>query len=53
MLGLSARINERQQSGRTVYQVRLGPFQNKRDADAARSRVEGSGMETALVRVQR
>lgn len=53
MLGMSARINERQQSGRTVYQVRLGPFQNKREADNARSRVEDSGMETALVRVQR
>lgn len=53
MLGLSARVNERQQAGRTIYQVRLGPFQNKRDADAARSRAENSGMETALVRVQR
>ncbi|MDO4795269.1 MAG: SPOR domain-containing protein [Brachymonas sp.] len=53
MLGLSARINERQQSGRTVYQVRLGPFQSKREADAARSRVENGGLETALVRVQR
>lgn len=53
MLGMSARINERQQSGRTVYQVRLGPFQNKREADAARARVENNGMETALVRVQR
>ncbi|MDO4769439.1 MAG: SPOR domain-containing protein [Brachymonas sp.] len=53
MLGLSARINERQQAGRTIYQVRLGPFQNKRDADAARARAENGGMETALVRVQR
>ena len=53
MLGMNARVNERQQSGRAVYQVRLGPFQNKKDADAARARVESSGMETALVRVQR
>ncbi len=53
MMGLNPRVNERQQSGRTVYQVRLGPFQSKKDADAARSRVESNGMETALVRVQR
>lgn len=53
MMGLSPRVNERQQAGRTVYQVRLGPFQSKKDADAARSRVESNGMETALVRVQR
>jgi cell division protein FtsN len=53
MMGLNPRINERQQSGRTVYQVRLGPFNSKSEADSARARVESSDMETALVRVQR
>ncbi|MFV0601795.1 MAG: SPOR domain-containing protein [Brachymonas sp.] len=53
MMGLNPRINERQQSGRTVYQVRLGPFNSKGEADSARARVESSGMETTLVRVQR
>ena len=50
---MSARITERDQAGRTIYRVRLGPFSSKADADSARSRVEGNGMEAALVRVQR
>lgn len=53
MMGMSARINQREQAGRAVYQVRLGPFNTKAEADSARSRVENNGMETALVRVQR
>ncbi|MDO5653192.1 MAG: SPOR domain-containing protein [Brachymonas sp.] len=53
LLGMNARVNERQQAGRTVYQVRLGPYNTKAEADGARSRLEGGGMETALVRVQR
>lgn len=53
MMGMSARINQREQAGRAVYQVRLGPFNTKAEADNARSRVENNGMETALVRVQR
>ncbi|WP_323031892.1 SPOR domain-containing protein [Brachymonas denitrificans] len=53
LLGMSARITERDQAGRTIYRVRLGPFSSKADADSARSRVEGNGMEAALVRVQR
>lgn len=53
LLGMNARVTERDQAGRTIYRVRLGPFSNKADADSARSRVEGNGMEAALVRVQR
>lgn len=53
LLGLNARVTERDQAGRTVYRVRLGPFNNMHDANAARSRVESNGMEAALVRVQR
>lgn len=53
MLGMQARINRRKRAGRNVYQVRLGPFQNKSQADAARNKLAGSGMDTALVRVQR
>ena len=53
LMGLNPRVSERQQSGRTVYQVRLGPFNSKNEADSARARVESSGMESALVRVQR
>lgn len=53
MLGFSARVTEREQSGKTVYRVRVGPFERKEDADSARVRLDGSGMESSLVRVQR
>ena len=53
LMGLEARVTERDQSGRTVFRVRLGPFDKKEDADKAKERVDGAGIETALVRVQR
>ena len=53
LMGLEARVTEREQSGRTVFRVRLGPFDRKDDAEKAKERLDGSGVETALVRVQR
>jgi cell division protein FtsN len=53
MQGLMARITEREQSGRTVYRVRLGPFDKKEEADTAQDRLQGAGVESALVRVER
>ncbi len=53
MLGLEGKITEREQSGRTVYRVRVGPFENKADADAAKEKVGTAGVEAQLVRVQR
>ena len=53
MLGLEGKITEREQSGRTVYRVRVGPFENKADADATKERVGAAGVEAQLVRVQR
>jgi cell division protein FtsN len=53
MLGMDAKITEREQSGRTVYRVRLGPFNNKEAAESAKEKLDGNGFETALVRVQR
>jgi cell division protein FtsN len=53
LMGLQARVSEREQSGRTVYRVRLGPFERKDDADKAKEKLDASGIETALVRVQR
>ena len=47
------RVTEREQSGRTVFRVRLGPFDKKEDAEKAKERLDSSGVETALVRVQR
>jgi cell division protein FtsN len=53
MLGMSAKVTEREQAGRTVYRVRVGPFDKKDDADSAKEKLEASGMESSLVRVQR
>lgn len=53
LLGVQAKVSEREQSGRTVYRVRLGPFDRKEDADAAKARLDNNSIETALVRVQR
>jgi cell division protein FtsN len=53
MLGMDAKITEREQSGRTVYRVRVGPFANKDEAEKAKEKLDGGGFDTALVRVQR
>jgi cell division protein FtsN len=53
MLGFAAKISEREQSGRTMYRVRVGPFDDQEQADAAKNRMQGSGVDAALVRVER
>jgi cell division protein FtsN len=53
LMGMSAKVSEREQSGRTMYRVRLGPYDRKEDADAIQERLSGSGVEAALVRVER
>ncbi|MDB5817928.1 MAG: hypothetical protein JWQ11_1568 [Rhizobacter sp.] len=53
MIGLTARITEREQAGRTVYRVRVGPYDKKEDADSAKEKLDGAGVESALVRVQK
>ena len=53
MLGLEAKLTEREQSGRAVYRVRLGPFDKKTDADTAKEKLADAGIEAAMVRVQK
>jgi cell division protein FtsN len=53
MQGFSAKVSEREQAGRLVYRVRLGPFDSKAEADALQSRLQGAGLEGQLVRVQK
>lgn len=53
LLGVQAKVSEREQSGRTVYRVRVGPFDKKDDADKVKERLDSNSIETALVRVQR
>jgi cell division protein FtsN len=51
--GFESRITEREQSGRTVYRVRIGPFNERADAEAAKDALAGVEIESALVRVQK
>lgn len=53
LLGMDARISEREQSGRTVYRVRVGPFDSRARADAALATLQAAGVESSLVRVER
>jgi cell division protein FtsN len=53
MMGMEGRITEREQSGRTVFRVRVGPFDKKAAADGAKEKLDAAGVESALVRVQR
>ena len=53
MLGWEARVSEREQNGRTVFRVRVGPFGKRDDAESLKGKLEGAGVESALVRVQR
>ncbi len=51
--GVEAKVTEREQSGRPIFRVRIGPFDIKDEADRIKERLDSSGIETALVRVQR
>ena len=53
MLGWEARVSEREQNGRNVYRVRVGPFVKRDDAEQLKEKLAGAGVESALVRVQR
>jgi cell division protein FtsN len=53
LLGFQAKVTEHEQSGRTVYRVRLGPFDKKDEADKTKEKLDAQSIETALVRVQR
>lgn len=53
MSGLAAKVTEREQSGRTVYRVRLGPFEKRDEAVQLKEKLESAGVESALVQVQK
>ncbi|MFV0680430.1 SPOR domain-containing protein [Ottowia sp.] len=53
LLGVEARVTEREQAGRTVFRVRVGPFQNRDAAARVKERLDGNGLDSALVRVAR
>lgn len=51
--GFMAKVLEREQSGRTVFRVRLGPLDNREEAEGVQRKIEAVGIEANLVRVQR
>jgi cell division protein FtsN len=53
MMGLEARIVEREVNGRTMFRVRLGPYGQRDEAEAVRAKLQEAGVESALVRLQK
>jgi len=53
LLGLDAKLSEREQAGRTVYRVRVGPFEAKPQVDAVIEKLQAAGVDSTLVRVER
>lgn len=52
-LGIQAQVSEREQAGRTVYRVRLGPFDRKDEAEKMTDKLGDNSIDATLVRVQR
>ncbi len=52
MLGWEARTSEREQNGRPVFRVRIGPFSKRGDAEQLKQKLDGAGVDSSLVRVQ-
>ena len=53
MMGIEAKVSEREQAGRSIFRVRSGPFDDKDQAEKIKARLDANGMDAALVRVQR
>jgi cell division protein FtsN len=53
LMGMDAKVTEREQAGRTVYRVRVGPYEARAQADAAIEKLQAAGVESTLVRVER
>ena len=53
IMGIEAKVSEREQAGRAIFRVRSGPFDDKDQAEKVKARLDSSGMDAALVRVQR
>ena len=53
MLGFNAKVTEREQAGKPVFRVRLGPFEKKVDAEVMQERLTGQSVDNTLVRIQR
>ncbi|MCV2419546.1 SPOR domain-containing protein [Paucibacter sp. DJ2R-2] len=53
LLGFSAKVMEKEQSGRTVFRVRIGPIDSRDEAEGLQRKIEAAGIEANLVGVKR
>jgi len=53
VMGFSAKVFEKEQSGRTVYRVRIGPLDTREEADSQKQKLEAAGIEANLAAVKR
>lgn len=53
LAGFKAEVSEREQGGKMIFRVRLGPFERRVDAELTDQRVKGQGFDSVLVRIQR
>ena len=52
--GIDAKVSEREQSGKTIYRVRVGPFDSLEESNRGKDKLEKAGVkETALVRIKK
>ncbi len=53
LLGQAAKVTEREQAGRTVYRVRMGPYSSREEADGVQGKLQEQSIEAQIVRVER
>lgn len=53
MQGFNAKVYERVSGERSVFRVRIGPFDASEEAEALKAQVSAAGLEAAVVRAQR
>ncbi|MFM7697799.1 MAG: SPOR domain-containing protein [Limnohabitans sp.] len=51
--GYDAVVSQRDQDGKIIYRVRLGPFESKSQAEQIQAQLKTNKFESALIRVQR
>jgi len=48
LTGVEAKVTERDQAGRKIFRVRVGPYERKEEAEKIKSQLEAAGYETAM-----
>ncbi|MGV8961722.1 MAG: SPOR domain-containing protein [Stenotrophomonas sp.] len=52
MMGLAARVESAQISGKTVYRVRMGPYGTASELAEAKAKLNGSGLQAMAIKAQ-